>query len=101
MAIDWSFLGTGAAGGEIGPMMSANLLWSVTPPRAAGRLEAEALGGYRRGLAERGLRVDARSLRAGYCATVALRTAYITLSGTGQLAAMDWPDPGLRLNFQG
>ena len=28
-----------------------------------------------------------------------LKTAYITLSGTGQLAAMPWPEPGLRLNF--
>jgi gluconolactonase len=26
-----------------------------------------------------------------------LRTAYLTLSGTGQLVAMDWPVPGLRL----
>ncbi len=26
-----------------------------------------------------------------------LRTAYVTLSGTGQLAAMDWPEPGLQL----
>ncbi|MBV9736151.1 MAG: SMP-30/gluconolactonase/LRE family protein [Acidisphaera sp.] len=29
-----------------------------------------------------------------------LRTAYITLSGSGQLIAMDWPDPGLRLAHQ-
>jgi gluconolactonase len=29
-----------------------------------------------------------------------MKTAYITLSGSGQLAAMDWPEPGLRLNFQ-
>jgi len=29
-----------------------------------------------------------------------MKTAYITLSGTGQLAATDWPEPGLRLNFQ-
>lgn len=29
-----------------------------------------------------------------------LRTAYITLSGTGRLARMEWPTPGLRLNFQ-
>jgi len=29
-----------------------------------------------------------------------MRTAYITLSGSGQLAAMEWPEPGLRLNFQ-
>jgi gluconolactonase len=28
-----------------------------------------------------------------------LKTAYITLSGVGQLAAMEWPEPGLRLNF--
>jgi gluconolactonase len=27
-----------------------------------------------------------------------LRTAYITLSGTGRLVAMEWPRPGLRLN---
>jgi len=30
-----------------------------------------------------------------------LRTAYITLSAAGQLAAMPWPDPGLRLNYNG
>ncbi len=30
-----------------------------------------------------------------------LRTAYITLSGTGRLAAMSWPEPGLRLAFGG
>ena len=29
-----------------------------------------------------------------------MKTAYITLSGSGQLAVMDWPEPGLRLNFQ-
>ncbi len=28
------------------------------------------------------------------------RTAFITLSGVGQLVVMDWPEPGLRLNFQ-
>ena len=28
-----------------------------------------------------------------------LRTAYITLSGTGRLVTMQWPRPGLRLNF--
>lgn len=28
-----------------------------------------------------------------------LKTAFITLSGTGRLVAMDWPSPGLRLNF--
>ena len=29
-----------------------------------------------------------------------LRTAFITLSGNGELGAMPWPEPGLRLNFQ-
>ena len=28
-----------------------------------------------------------------------MKTAFITLSGAGQLAQMDWPEPGLRLNF--
>ena len=28
-----------------------------------------------------------------------LRTAYITLSASGRLGAMEWPEPGLRLNF--
>ncbi len=29
-----------------------------------------------------------------------LRTAFVTLSGQGALAAMDWPEPGLRLTHQ-
>jgi gluconolactonase len=29
-----------------------------------------------------------------------LRTAYITLSGTGRLVAAEWPRPGLKLHFQ-
>jgi len=29
-----------------------------------------------------------------------MRTAYITLSRRGELASMEWPEPGLRLNFQ-
>jgi gluconolactonase len=28
-----------------------------------------------------------------------MRTAFITLSGSGQLAVMDWPEPGLKLNY--
>ncbi|MBV8800054.1 MAG: SMP-30/gluconolactonase/LRE family protein [Alphaproteobacteria bacterium] len=28
-----------------------------------------------------------------------MKTAYITMSGTGKLIAMDWPKPGLRLNY--
>jgi gluconolactonase len=28
-----------------------------------------------------------------------LRTAYVTLSGTGRLVSLPWPRPGLRLNF--
>jgi gluconolactonase len=29
-----------------------------------------------------------------------LRTAYITLSGRGELVAMEWPEPGLRLAYE-
>ncbi len=28
-----------------------------------------------------------------------MKTAYITLSASGELAAIDWPEPGLKLNF--
>ena len=28
-----------------------------------------------------------------------MRTAYVTLSGTGKLGVMQWPEPGLKLNF--
>ena len=40
-----------------------------------------------------------------YCTNICfggsdLRTAYITLSGTGRLVAMAWPDPGLRLAYE-
>jgi gluconolactonase len=28
-----------------------------------------------------------------------MKTAYVTMSGTGQLARMDWPEPGLRLAY--
>ena len=28
-----------------------------------------------------------------------LRTAYITLSDSGRLASMPWPEPGLKLNY--
>ena len=29
-----------------------------------------------------------------------MRTAYITLSGNGELGVMQWDQPGLKLNFQ-
>jgi gluconolactonase len=40
-----------------------------------------------------------------YCTNICfggadLRTAFITLSTTGRLVATDWPEPGLRLNFE-
>jgi hypothetical protein len=28
-----------------------------------------------------------------------LRTAYLTLSGTGRIVSMQWPRPGLKLNY--
>jgi gluconolactonase len=40
-----------------------------------------------------------------YCTNICfggadLRTAFITLSGTGRLVAMPWPEPGHRLNYE-
>jgi gluconolactonase len=28
-----------------------------------------------------------------------MKTAYVTLSANGQLGVMEWPEPGLKLNF--
>jgi gluconolactonase len=28
-----------------------------------------------------------------------MRTAYVTLSDSGHLGVMQWPEPGLKLNF--
>jgi gluconolactonase len=28
-----------------------------------------------------------------------MRTAYVTLSATGRLGALEWAEPGLKLNF--
>jgi gluconolactonase len=28
-----------------------------------------------------------------------MRTAYVTLSDSGRLGVMQWPEPGLKLNF--
>jgi gluconolactonase len=30
-----------------------------------------------------------------------MRTAYVTASSTGQLLKIDWPRPGLKLNYAG
>ena len=45
---------------------------------------------------------DARPVTTNICfGGPDLKTAYITLSGTGRLVAVDWPTPGLRLNQAG
>ena len=47
-----------------------------------------------------GLRFPKDPLATNLCfAGSELRTAYLTLSGTGKLLALDWPRPGLRLHF--
>jgi gluconolactonase len=30
-----------------------------------------------------------------------MKIAYVTLSGTGKLMSMNWPEPGLKLSFNG
>jgi gluconolactonase len=51
-----------------------------------------------------GQRIDQVSLPDTYVTNICfggedLRTAYVTLSQTGQLVSMQWPHPGLALNF--
>jgi gluconolactonase len=56
-------------------------------------------------IAPNGTLVRQPAMPDSYCTNICfggpdLRTAFITLSTTGQLVAMDWPEPGLRLAYE-
>ena len=49
---------------------------------------------------ELGIRSDRRILTTNICfGGEDLKTAYLTLLGTGRLVALDWPRPGLKLAY--
>jgi hypothetical protein len=69
VVIDWSTLGVGAAGEEIGHQFSTNILTGAVPAEQAGDLAETLIAGYVRGSG-----MSEEAVRCGFTATVALRS---------------------------
>lgn len=83
VAIDWSFTGIGAVGGEIGVLVYGTLVRQAVAMADAVKLEDLVLDGYLAGLRDAGWQGDPLAVQCGYAAAAVLR---------GGLVA-----PGLRL----
>lgn len=73
LALDWAFVGRGALGAELGPLIRASILFFEAEGIPAQQLEEVAFQGYLDGLADVGWRGDSRVVRFGYAASTALR----------------------------
>jgi len=91
LAIDWSYVGIGAVGEELGPLVLASLLFFETAAGAPRDLDATCFAGYVAGLRAAGWAGDVRLVRLGFTAAAALR--YIV--GTLRLILPVLADPAL------
>jgi hypothetical protein len=87
VAVDWAFVGVGPIGEDLAPLVA------VRAPAEMGLIEAPQLEkavfeGYVHGLRETGWEGDARLVRLGYAASVALRYGCLT-AGVILLHALD------------
>lgn len=73
VAIDWCYVGTGAIGEEIVPLVSGGLLFGDLELDKAPELDTIVFDGYVEGLREAGWRGDRRMVRFVYTAASALR----------------------------
>jgi hypothetical protein len=73
VAIDWAFVGRGAVGEEIEPLVCRSLLFNDVELTQAQELDGIVFAGYLDGLRDAGWRGDPRQVRLGYTAAVALR----------------------------
>jgi hypothetical protein len=73
LVLDWAFVGKGALGEELGPLIQASVEFFEAEGIAAQELEEAAFQGYLTGLADTGWRGDPRVVRFGYAASTALR----------------------------
>jgi hypothetical protein len=79
VAIDWSYVGTGAIGEEIGALVGMSLLWEFQEIGwdRAPELDRIVFDGYLEGLREAGWRGDPRLARSGYTVASALRCGVV------------------------
>jgi hypothetical protein len=73
LALDWAFVGKGAIGEELGPLIQASIEFFEAEGITAQELEEVAFQGYLEGLTDAGWRGDPQVVRFDYTASTALR----------------------------
>jgi hypothetical protein len=73
VAIDWAFVGSGAIGEEIEPLVLRSLAFGEVEPGEAHELDRAVFAGYLDGLRDAGWWGDPRQARLGYTAAAAMR----------------------------
>lgn len=66
IGVDWAFTGIGALGNDLGELIGTSMFFFEYSPTEAETLEAAILEGYLAGLADHGVKIDARLVRLGY-----------------------------------
>lgn len=89
VAIDWSMLGYGQVGADIGILTALSLSWMEVAGEHARELDRIVFDGYVTGLRDAGWQGDPRLARFGYAATAALA---IGVAGAVVPAALFWPN---------
>ncbi|MCB0081304.1 MAG: phosphotransferase [Caldilineaceae bacterium] len=87
VAIDWSYLGYGEVGAEIGITTAVSLSWMAVDAARAREFDQAVFDGYIAGLRDVGWQGDPRLARFGYTATAALVTG---VAGTIAFGALVW-----------
>jgi hypothetical protein len=72
VAIDWAFVGTGAVGQELGPLVASTLEFQEVDIAQAAQLDTMVFEGYLNGLRAAGWHDDPRNVRFAYAAAAPL-----------------------------